>query len=555
MTELPATTLNDLQPDDDVLIVDDEDRDRRFLQEVLTSAGLRVRAASDGRLALRSAAAKAPALILLDVRMPGMDGFEVCRQLKANPATADIPVIFASGLGEMADKVRGFELGAVDFVTKPLQAAEVVKRVSNHLALFLSQKKLLLKNQQLMAAELAAQQARETAEAANRAKTVFLANMSHELRTPMAAILGMTGLALRRATDEQLRHKLEVIESASQHMLQLVDDILDITKIEAERLTLAHKRFQVADIVAKVVSQHDHRAREKGLDLSVNLPRDLLNLTVDGDPLRLAQVLLNLLSNAIKFTPQGRIELSGRVLEHSADQVLLRWQVSDTGIGVASEQLPRMFAAFTQVDDSMSRSVGGVGLGLAICKRLVEMMGGEIGVSSEPGQGSTFWFTVRLGLVNAAASPLPEVTSEFPQPVAANRLNQLYAGARILLADDDAISRKVYRALIEAAGLSVDLAEDGHQAVEQAQAQTYALILMDVQMPVMNGLDATRAIRSNSLNTTTPILALTANVLEEHRQICLSAGMNEHIAKPVTMDSLYSVLLAALGNRAVGFEN
>jgi len=385
--------------------------------------------------------------------------------------------------------------------------------------------------------------AKEIAEAANHAKSAFLANMSHELRTPMNAIMGMTGLALRHADDPKLRDQLGKIDLASQHLLHVINDILDISKIEAERLTLERTGFRLGEVVANLVSMIGHKAREKGLDLHADLPRDLAERSVVGDPLRLGQVLLNLAGNALKFTERGSITLRARPVEETAASLLLRWEVTDTGIGIPDDYLPRLFSAFEQADGSMTRKYGGTGLGLAISKRLIHMMGGDIGVDSAPGRGSTFWFTVRLDKVAEAAVP-PAPTSSARS--ADERLLDAHAGARILLAEDEPINQEVSRGLLEDAGLAVDLAEDGARAVELARRNRYDLILMDMQMPNLNGVDATRAIRAmgaDSLNAATPILAMTANAFDEDRQTCLDAGMNDHIGKPVDPDRLYETLL------------
>jgi signal transduction histidine kinase/CheY-like chemotaxis protein len=386
--------------------------------------------------------------------------------------------------------------------------------------------------------------ARQIAEDASRAKSVFLANMSHELRTPMNAIMGLTGLALRRAEDPKLRDQLGKIEQASRHLLNLINDILDISRIEAERLTLEQVEFRFGTVLKNVSGLIQHKAGEKNLRLLIQLSPAVATLSLRGDPLRLGQVLLNLAANAVKFTDTGSITLRIALAEDGGDTVLLRCEVEDTGIGIAGADQSRIFTAFEQADGSMTRKYGGSGLGLAISKRLVKLMGGEIGLVSAPGKGSTFWFTVRLGKVPTASATL----APGPADVAEAQLRAGFTGARILLAEDEPINQEVLRELLMATGLVVDLAVDGAIAVEMARDHAYALILMDMQMPNLNGTAAARQIRQLPGHAATPIVAITANAFDEDRRICLAAGMNDHIGKPVDPEVLFKTVLKWLAS-------
>ncbi|MDP3539981.1 MAG: ATP-binding protein [Azonexus sp.] len=383
-------------------------------------------------------------------------------------------------------------------------------------------------------------EARDAAEAASRAKSTFLANMSHELRTPMNGIMGMASVALRQASDPKLRHQLETINHSSQHLLGVINDILDISKIEAGRLTLEQVDFRLGDLLENLRDLIGNKVAEKNLALQFDVPVTLQSLPLSGDPLRLGQILLNLSGNAVKFTEQGSVTVYARLSDETSDQVRLCCEIRDTGIGIEVEDQKRLFSSFEQADSSMTRKYGGTGLGLVISKRLVEMMGGEIAVESTPGQGSTFRFSVQLARGRIQPAETASTTS------AEALLASKYAGARILIAEDEPINQEVSRGLLEDIGLLVDVADDGAEALALARQQHYALILMDMQMPKMNGVDATRAIRHDSLNTDTPILAMTANAFEEDRQTCLAAGMNDHIGKPVDPDRLFEVMLSLL---------
>jgi hemerythrin-like metal-binding protein/PAS domain S-box-containing protein len=434
------------------------------------------------------------------------------------------------------------------FVTPPgsgVQVMAVMRDVSERKAneALLRQKEELQREQleALVAtrtAELAA--AKDAAEAASRAKSAFLANMSHELRTPMNGILGMIDLARRRMADAKGRDQLDKAKIAADNLLRVLNDILDISKIEAERMVLEDESLQLADTIEQVCGVFRHKASEKGLRLDTDIPAELVRLPLKGDPLRLGQILLNLLGNAIKFTDQGSVTLRARLLGQAPDMVKVRFEVIDTGIGIDGEAQARLFRSFEQADNSMTRKYGGTGLGLVISKRLVALMGGSIGVDSVPRSGSTFWFVVPLKRSAAFAVAPTESGSHIP---AARCLLAEHAGARILLAEDEPITQEVSRSVLEEVGLVVDIADNGQLALDLARQNRYALILMDVQMPLLDGMEATRAIRSDSLNRATPILAMTANAFDEDREVCLEAGMNEHISKPVDPEKLYETLL------------
>ncbi|HBE36586.1 MAG TPA: hybrid sensor histidine kinase/response regulator [Cyanobacteria bacterium UBA11368] len=541
-----------------ILIVDDTPENLQVLSATLSDRGYKVRGVIKGTMAIRAAKSAPPDLILLDIKMPDLTGYEVCEQLKIDPQTKEIPVIFISALDEVLDKVKAFEIGGVDYITKPFQVEEVLARVEHQLTIKRLQKQLVSQNQQLQQEIIERKKAEEAAAAASKAKSQFVANMSHELRTPLNAILGFTQVLLRdrHLSSEQVEN-LRIINRSGEHLLDLINDVLDFSKIEAGIIGLYETSFDLYRLLDSLEEMFQIKCEQKNLLLNF-LVSPYVPQFVKTDEKKLRVCLTNLLGNAIKFTTSGSVTLRVKAVfgaqspagELPITNYQLIFEVEDTGPGIATAEIDTLFDAFVQAEAG-KKAVEGTGLGLTITRSYVEIMGGKITVSSICGQGTIFKFNIQAQPAKPA-----EIITEPLQRVIGLEPDQITY--RILVVDDTKENRLLLLKLLEPIGFEVKEAENGEQALELWENWQPHLIWIDTRMPVMDGMEASKQIRLRETRaeqaaqaSKTIIIALTASAFEERRGEILAAGCDDFVRKPFPEQLIFAKMAEYLGVRYV----
>lgn len=518
-----------------ILVVDDElDVESLFMQKFrrrIRQGDLELTFAHNGVEALDKLEQESDiSMMFTDINMPQMDGLTLLEKIRDRQLGTRVVVM--SAYGDMGNIRTAMNRGAFDFVTKPVDMADLELTMDKTLKDVEQQ----LQGEKAIADLKVAESARDQAERSKKFKEQFLANMSHEIRTPMNAVVGMTNLLLKTETNELQDKYLNAIKRSADNLLVIINDILDLSKIEAGHLTFEKTEFSVSELLDGVINTISFKADEKSLEVKKDLSPDIPEVLL-GDPARLNQIFINLAGNAVKFTEEGSITVKGELIELTPTKAHVKFSVIDTGIGIPEDRVDSVFESFSQAEDSTYRKYGGTGLGLTISKELVERQGGQIGLSSKVGVGTTFFFDITLEIGDAKA-----LHQQSHQELA------VIPGLNILLAEDNEFNQMVAEDTLKSMfpELNLEIVGDGKQAVDKVSQNVYDLVLMDLHMPEMDGLEASRTIRTLAQNAKTPIVAMTASATEEAIDECYKNGMDGYISKPFVPEELQNTIVSTI---------
>jgi signal transduction histidine kinase len=505
-----------------ILIVDDLDTNLGLLKEYLKDENYLIATVNNAKAAMQKLRSYSFDLILLDIIMPGLSGIELCKQLKSNDITKHIPVIFLTAVSSDNIIIEAFEAGGVDYIKKPFNPEELKKKISNHLQLINYRKEL--------------ERAKEEAEMSNRAKTNFLSNVSHELRTPLNGIVSTLELLGGTTMDEKQKQLLKIASESADSLTHILNDLLDLTKIESGLLELNAEDFDFRTLIKNTVSVFKPRIKAKGIIFETDIT-DEIPEKIHGDKYRTRQVLNKLIDNALKFSDKGIVKVSATVEKESDTEIIIRFSVSDQGKGISAYQQKVIFDEFTQIDSESNRTTGGMGIGLSLSRKIVEMMGGKIGVESKLHKGSTFYFTAhyrKIDTKNQKPVNVSDVT------------DHQFSPKKILVVDDNTINLKVADMTLKTFGMNVILANNGIEALKKFTEENPDMIFMDIQMPEIDGIETTKRIRqmekASHRKKSLPIIALTASAMKGDREHFIKAGLNDYIAKPFKKEDIIRIL-------------
>ncbi len=537
-----------------ILVVDDEQMNLKAIKRLLRRDGYKIKYAQSGAEALEIAEDFIPDLVILDIMMPGIDGYETCKRLKAGKKTSNAMVLLLSGKKSVDDRLKGYEVDADDFISKPYDSDELkakirillrLKNTRQELLLEIAEKKaaealLIQTNKDLETAVARAEKLAREADQANQAKSRFLAGMSHELNTPLNGVLGLTQVLLESGIDGKQKEYVLSLEKSGSALLFALDGILDYSKLEAGELLLKTETFNPGQVVEAVGDAFKAELDAKQIGLSIDIKPESNLEKLSGDKNRFTQVLRNLVSNAVKFTEAGSVSILLEAKKIDNRSTRIRVSVSDTGIGIPDTLQSRIFEPFSRVDDSLARKTGGVGIGLSVSRKIALLMGGDIIVEGETEKGSRFVFTCLMENM-AAIDSKDEKAVETTQKAHDEKGNE--QPVRILVVEDNPINQKVAEIMLSKAGHDITMACNGLEAVDIyfKQPESFDMIFMDVQMPEMDGLEATRTIREKG-GADIPIVALTAHAMKGDREKCLESGMNDYMTKPFKKEILLEMV-------------